>query len=413
VGALSVSRPVLGDDATLGERLHALRLWRGMTLAEVGGLAGLSAAYLSMAERGLRTIDRRSTISDLAAALRVSETDLTGGPHLGSDPEQSGPHAAVPALRVALSVNLIGEPAADRARPLPEVTADLEDLRGPHGSGDYVVLGGRLPVLLNELYYHVSVPASEAGRFTAAAALTEACAWSAAMCHDLHYSDLAQVAARSALDAARVSEDPVRVGMAQFVHIGTAPRVWDYSLVMAERAASQLEPHARSQLGLQVLGMLTLRAALSAAVLQDGALAEHWLGEADAIAARVDDGDPARNWEWFGATNVTCWRVAIAVERAESGRAVLGLAERADPEKLVIATRRAALLLDVGRALAREPGTQSEAVSWLRRAEQTAPQLIRNYAPAREAVAFLLARARSNAGGRELRGMAARMGVAH
>ena len=130
-----MSGPQLGDDASLGERLHALRLWRGMTLAELGGLSGLSAAYLSMAERGLRTIDRRSTISDLAAALRVSETDLAGGPHLGSDPVQSGPHAAVPALRAALSVNLIGQPATDRARPLPDVIADLEKLRLPTGPG--------------------------------------------------------------------------------------------------------------------------------------------------------------------------------------------------------------------------------------------------------------------------------------
>jgi len=44
--------PMRDDDATIGTRLRGLRLWRHMTLAEVSGLAGVSAAYLSMAERG-------------------------------------------------------------------------------------------------------------------------------------------------------------------------------------------------------------------------------------------------------------------------------------------------------------------------------------------------------------------------
>jgi len=76
-------------------------------------------------------------------------------------------------------------------------------------------------------------------------------------------------------------------------------------------------------------------------------------------------------------------------------------------------SRRAGLMLDVGRGLAREQRTRSDAVGWLRRAEVTAPQLVRNNAAARETVAYLLNRASAAAGGRELRGMAARMGVPH
>lgn len=249
------------DDTTIGARLRGLRRWRGMTLAEVAGLSGVSVAYLSMAERGLRSLDRRSLISALAAALRVSETELTGGPHLGADPLQSGPHSAVPALRVALSMNSLGEPATDRARPLPEVIAELEMLRLPHGAGDYLRQGACLPGLLGELYLHVSDPANETARIKAAAALADACIWSASMCHALQYPDLAQLAARSAIDAAKLTGDPVRLGMAQFERIGTAPRAWEHSLLLAERAANALEPHAREPLGFQVLGMLALRCA--------------------------------------------------------------------------------------------------------------------------------------------------------
>lgn len=67
----------------------------------------------------------------------------------------------------------------------------------------------------------------------------------------------------------------------------------------------------------------------------------------------------------------------------------------------------------MGRGLAREKGTRAEAVRWLRRAEEAAPQRIRNSAPTRETVAYLLNRSRAAAGGRELRGMAARMGMPH
>jgi transcriptional regulator with XRE-family HTH domain len=364
------------DSGTIGARLRELRRWRRMTLAEVAGLAGISTAYLSMAERGLRSLDR-------------------------------------PALRVALAMNAVGEPAADRARPLAALVAELDELRPAYAAGDYMRIGTALPCLIDELYLHVSDPAGDTDRLTAAGALAEACRWSAAMCHNLRYPDLSQLAARTAVDAARLTDDPVRVAMARHEQIGTAPRAWDRSLAMAERAAADLQPHADGELGFQVLGMLTLRCALSAAATQNSALADHWLGEAQALAGRVNDDDPARNWEWFGATNVAIWRVAIAVERGESGRAVLELAAAADPAKLIVATRRAALYLDVGRGLARDQATREEAAVWLRRAENAAPQWIRNYPAAREAVAFLLTRARATAGGRELRGMAARMGVPH
>jgi hypothetical protein len=84
-------------------------------------------------------------ISALAAALQVSEGELTGGPHLGADRLQAGPHTAIPALRAALAVNAIGQPVTDRARPLPEVIAELESLRPAYAAADYMRLGAPLP----------------------------------------------------------------------------------------------------------------------------------------------------------------------------------------------------------------------------------------------------------------------------
>jgi transcriptional regulator with XRE-family HTH domain len=72
------------DEVTIGARLRTLRRWRGMTQGELAGLAALSQSFVSLVENGQRSLDRRSYIAAIAAALRVSETDLVGGPHLSA-----------------------------------------------------------------------------------------------------------------------------------------------------------------------------------------------------------------------------------------------------------------------------------------------------------------------------------------
>jgi hypothetical protein len=188
----------------------------------------------------------------------------------------------------------------------------------------------------------------------------------------------------------------------------TRPPRWDRNLAAAEQAANDLEPHASDPLAWQVLGMIALTASLSAAALQQGETASHWLDEAADIARHVPD-DAVSNWKSFSSTNVAIWRVTVGVERGESGGTMLELADHVTPGmlKATPSGRRAALFADVGRGLAREPKTRADAVRWLRRAENAAPQRIRNSAPAREAVAYLLNRALADSGGRELRGMAA------
>jgi hypothetical protein len=235
------------------------------------------------------------------------------------------------------------------------------------------------------------------------------------MAKNLGYADLACLAAVRAQEAATLLDDPVGKGKAGFVWLLTLPRAgsWDRTLVAGERIANALEPELRDPLGMQVLGMVTLTISLAAASLQRSDRATHWLSQAAGIAQQVPD-SPAQNWQSFSTTNVNIWRVTVAVERGEAGHGVLELAhnvslDRLDPK----ATRRASFMADVGRGLAREPRTRIEAVRWLRRAEEAAPQRIRNSAPVRETVAYLLNRARAAAGGPELRGMAARMGLPH
>ena len=402
------------DGTTIGARLRTLRRWRDMTQAELAGLAGLSPSFLSMVETGRRPLDRRSHIAALAGALKVSETDLVGGPHLSHDRLQSDPHMAIPPLRVALQTNSLTRPAVDKARPLADLHREVSGIIEPlRRVCDYVRVGQLLPPVIDELYRHSADPEDEAARRLALETLVEACVIAAAVTKELGYMDLAYLAAQRAEEAAAMLGDPVQKGKADFMWLLTLPRdgSWHRTLAAAEHAASDLEPHARDPLGRQVLGMLTLTASLSAASAQRGDSAAHWLDEAAAISARVPD-EPTRTWQSFSPTNVAMWRVSVGVERGASGGAVLEMAQGVDLDLLEPkASRRAGFLVDVGRGLAREPATGPEAVRWLRRAENAAPQRIRNSAAAHETVAYLLSRAVTMAGGRELRGMAARMGV--
>jgi hypothetical protein len=159
--------------------------------------------------------------------------------------------------------------------------------------------------------------------------------------------------------------------------------------------------------------MLSLSAALAAAALRKGEAARGWLSDASALADRVRD-DPASNWQSFSATNVGVWRLAVDVELGKTGSAIRELADQVSIDRLgARSSRRADFFADVARGLGRDPKCRVEAVAWLGRAEKAAPQRVRNSPSARDTVLHLLNTAKSQSTTRELRGMAARMGVPH
>ncbi|GLW65923.1 transcriptional regulator [Actinomadura rubrobrunea] len=400
------------DETSIGARLRALRRWRGMSLDELAGLSGLSKSHLSRVERGLRALDRRSHIAALANALRVSEKDLAGGPHLTPDPVQAAPHATIPALRTALTVNTLTSPAVDRARPLAELVEEM----GRIGRSKYkhVEVGEKLPDLIGELHVHACAPADEAAHRLALETLIEAFQSATFISRDLGHDDLASIAAIRAAEVAALLDDPITTGKAATLRIHTLPpQAREVALAFAEKTADALEPHARRGLGAQVAGMVTLAASMTATVLYKYDRAEHWIEQADDLADRVPD-TPGVNWGAFSKTNVGVWKVALATERSAPSGEILRLAEAVDEERLTSRRgRHAAFLADVGRGLARDPRTRDEAAAWLLRAEKTAPHKIRNSAAVAETVTVMLQQAKRASVSRELRGMAARMGIPH
>jgi hypothetical protein len=177
---------------------------------------------------------------------------------------------------------------------------------------------------------------------------------------------------------------------------------------MSVRAAAAVQPVTSIE-ARQVYGMLHLNAAMAAAALQRPDVAEQHLDEAE-DTTRATEGSDYFAHLWFGPTNVGIWRVAVATEVGESGK-VIELASKVNPQRVPSVARQAMFHADVGRALARERKTRGHAIVALHRAEQAAPLLIRSNPYVRETVTDLLRRARRDAGGRELRGLAYRMGI--
>lgn len=82
-----------------------------------------------------------------------------------------------------------------------------------------------------------------------------------------------------------------------------------------------------------------------------------------------------------------------------------------DPEALTVRARQAVFWREYGRALAHLPRRRGDAVTMLRRAELIAPEHVHYHPLTISVLLELLARAKRDAVGRELRGIAYRAGL--
>ncbi|MBV9314088.1 MAG: helix-turn-helix transcriptional regulator [Pseudonocardia sp.] len=391
----------------IGRRLREIRLWRGMSLAATAELAGFTGAYLSMVERGLRTVERRGTLEALANALQVAPSELTGAPLLVSG--MAAEHPAVAALRLALAETELGEPVDAEPLPWPEVAGRLAEVNALRPRADYAELGLRLPDLIRDL--HVSVDGPH--RHDALVGLVDCYLGTLFAVKNLGVADVAHVAARHVRDVAAHLSGPQWEGLAAWARahaIGATAR--ERSRTVALAAADAIAPHLDDDPAVaDVYGSLHLTAALAATTLGRTDDAHAHVTEALDAAARPGSGTEFGLLS-FGPGNVQVWRTLLAVEQGDGGHAVR-IARAIDPDTLPAApTRRAAWWIDIGRGLAMDKATRNDAVRAFRTAEDLAPQRVRSNPFVREIVVSLLGRARRDAGGRELRGLAHRMGVA-
>jgi transcriptional regulator with XRE-family HTH domain len=395
----------------LGRRVRELRCWRGLTLREAAGLAGLSFSFWGQVERGEKPVTKRRTLEAMASALRVHPAELTGQPWTPADPVGADAQAGLDAIETALEHYELGTDPGLSVRAWPQTQADLARLVTiTHATSDHAAMGQLASVLLGELHGgYVRIPRQRREVLLGLMTAYTSALWAA---QRLGGRGLPIVAARAVRQCAETLDDPVWLGYAAWLRGNATGRLdraaqYRHSVAAAEILTSRLDVED----AVQACGMLHLSAALAAGVQADHDTAATHLDEASALAARMDTEVGSWAHLWFGPTNVGIWRTSLAVEIGEHGKA-LEAAKAVHPELLPGNVRQAEFWADVGRALTGEKKTRDKGVRVLLHAEQLAPQRIRRDLLVREAVAGLLRQARRDAGGRELRGLAWRMGVA-
>jgi transcriptional regulator with XRE-family HTH domain len=377
-----------------------------LTQQELADLAGWSKSAVSMLETGARGLDSRVRLRQLAEALRVSPADLTGEPYPLDMPGLARAQVDVPALGSALMERRIGDGDGVEPRPLEELGGVVA---GPLNAARIRADDAGKLALLPDLIVQLQAYGRDEG---ALRLLWVVCAEATYALRNVGQVALAWIAAERCAQAAALVGDPVLVAAAEF----TRAHAWPSSrpgMARAERAAEAMPEDlvaadARAQ---EVYGMLRLTAALAAQVRGDAAESAAQAAEAARVAqVHGERPDAWAAWEYFGPANVRVWRTTLAVEAGEPARA-LEFAAAADMRALPPG-RQAALLLDSARAhhqLGRAHHRQ--AVAALRQAEQLAPVRMRASPWARELVEVMLGRSRREAGGRELRALAYRMGL--
>lgn len=398
-------------DVHIGRRLREIRSWRQLGLRATAELSGISYGHLGKIERGEQAVTSRRTLEALALTLRVSPTELTGQPWAPVDQVSSEAHAALHSIEVALESADLGHDPGTAIRDWSEIAADVAHLVDlAHVQSDYAGQGVLLPGLLDELHaIYVRQPEHRQAVLVGMLQCYASATWTTKR---LGGRGLPAIAARLAQQAAEHLDQPQWQGFAVWLRgdaTGQLDRAAQYRRSVS--TAESLTPRMDDADVTQMAGMLHLSAALAAAAQHDSDTAGTHLDEAAALAERqaADVGEFARLW--FGRTNVGIWRTAIGLELGQ-GPQVAEQARSVRIEAMPSTSRQAEFWADVGRSQLGESTTRAAGLGAILRAEQLSPQRIRADVFVREAVADELRRARRDAGGRELRGIAWRMGVA-
>jgi transcriptional regulator with XRE-family HTH domain len=377
-----------------------------MNLETLAGLIGRSKGWLSKVENGHARLERRQDIAAIAEALAVSADSLVGAPAPEVHPRSQ--FYDFRSLRGALLDATIDDPPDMPARPIPVLAGLTTDQDRALRRCDYDTLTQQLPSLLNELHVHAAI-ARGADREVTLRLLIQACASAMIMLRHFGLSDLAWISADRGRQAADLLGDPIWRAAAAFECAQARPSASrSRALLSTPRIADELEPHIGDDpFAHQVYGMMHLSAALACVVQGDHRSADAHGTEAARIAGPF--GDQADAFELFGPANVGVWRTSFAVEAGNAEQA-LAYANSVQPRLLASNNRRAALRLERARANAML-GKDADAVQEIRQAERLSPAQTRHHPLIRELVTDLLTRARREAGGRDLRGIAWRMNL--
>lgn len=340
----------------------------------------------------------------------MAPSEFTGRPWEVTEGPSSEAYGGIADAEQALDACELGEDPGVAIREWPVVAADLVTLEERRGAGDYQGIAQMAPPLLLEL--HALYVRRPEHREPILCGIIGALFAVMVMTKRLGARGLPLLAGKAAQATTDELDRPEWRGAAMWMRnnvTGSLSRPQHYARAVA--TADQLTSSLNDETVLQSYGMLHLSAALAAAVQSDRTSAATHLDEAAAVAERMDSDVGNFGRMWFGRTNVAVWRASVGMELGDGPKAleaVSGIGIEAIPDR----ARLAGFYSEAGRIMLAEPKTRDTGVTTLLKAEQLAPQRIRSDLFVREAVADQLRAARRDAGGRELRGLAWRIGIA-
>ncbi|MEV0325240.1 helix-turn-helix domain-containing protein [Micromonospora echinospora] len=374
------------DLLPVGRRVAYWRVRRKLSQQVFADRLGKSKSWVDKVERGVRSLDKVSTLQDIATVLRIDTAVLLGRDARPANVTERT--EGVERIRAALSTYEIalGRSAARHAvLPAGRLAGSVGHAWTTYQHARYPQLIAMVPDLLAHAQRtHAHDPG--AGR----APLVEAYRVTASLLVKLGETDVAWLAADRAMAVA--TGDPVRVAAAavQLGQVlrasGRARSALSAMLAAAYRIAPP-DPDDGAPPELSLCGTLLVQAALAAARHGDDRATAELMDEAAGMAARVGDGHDHHR-TGFGPTAVGLARVAAAVELGDGHDAVAWHEKTTgrDGWRWLPAEHRAGHLLDAARAYL-QTDDPVNAGRMLLDAERTAPAEIRHRPAAREVLA--------------------------
>ncbi|WP_405101752.1 helix-turn-helix domain-containing protein [Micromonospora sp. NBC_01412] len=374
------------DLLPVGRRVAYWRGRRKLSQQVFADRLGKSKSWVDKVERGVRSLDKVSTLRDIAAALRIDTAVL-----LSRDvqPAAVAERAeGVERIREALSTYEIalGRPPARRVvLPADRLARDVEHAWVMFQHARYPQVIAVVPGLLAGVQ-RVVADDSGWGR----PLLVEVYRLAASLVVKLGEVDLGWLAADRAMAAA--TGDPVLVAAAAvqlgqvFRASGRARAALSATLAAAYRIAPP-DPGDGSPGALSLCGTLLVQAALAAARRGDDHATAELLDEAAGMAARVGDGHDHHRTA-FGPTAVDLARAAAALDLGDASEAVAWheRTTKRDAWRWLPVEHRAAHLVDAARAYA-QAGDPVGAGRVLVDVDRMAPAEVRHRPAAREVLA--------------------------
>ncbi|MEU3456145.1 helix-turn-helix domain-containing protein [Micromonospora sp. NPDC006766] len=372
-----------GDHLPIGRRVAYLRARRKLSQQSFADRLGKSKSWVDKVERGVRPLERVSTIRDVAAVLRVDTATLLGRDAEPADAAERSEGIARIGAALSTYEMAVGRTAGHRqVGSADRLAGEVRHAWTTYQHARYPQLVALLPTLLTDVQHvHARVP--NAGR----TALVEAYRVTASVLVKLDEASLAWLAADRAMSAA--TGDRVLVAAAA-VQLGQALRAMARARSVMLAAAYRIAPHDLDEgkpQELSLCGSLLVQAALMAARSGDHRAAIELLDEAADLAGRVGDGHDHYRTA-FGPTAVELARVAAAVELGDAGDAVTWHEKATGREgwRWLPIEHQAAHLINAARAYL-HTADPANAARMLVQADSIAPAEIRHRPAAREVVA--------------------------